>query len=478
MTFDPASSEIQSVRAIEGATKLVAVACPTLAQCTAVDASGLGATFDPSSPAPAISARLGNGSSGPFVSIACMSQTACVALAQEAIEGDPQEGDWRRQFINLIRPSALTCVPNTGCVAVGEVGLETLGIPEASTNAPAVTAMPMIPGSGHPREGETLTASAGAWTNSPTTFSYTWEDCNIDGLRCTPIVGAGGSSYTLAASDVEHTIRVRVRAANTEGAGSEVSAPTELVFDRPPPLGPSAPYRLESKLSVSLSPDRYGARTSLHFTIELAGGEGTTPPPLTGFQLYLPAALRYTALRPAQPTCEPAALEERHCSQGSQIGSGMMFWQTPFGGYPSSRELPAIEVFAGPPQDGRPGLIAYISGQEPVYAQVLATGALAPASSPFGSELDFAMPLIPAVPDGPDVSTTKATITLDTSKLTYTRRVHGKRMRLHRSGGFSLANSCPRGDLRFFASFSFKDSPSGHASVSVPCPRRTRDSRR
>ena len=49
-------------------------------------------------------------------------------------------------------------------------------------------------------EGQTLSASTGTWTESPTSYAYQWQDCNSSGESCATISGATTSSYTLARS--------------------------------------------------------------------------------------------------------------------------------------------------------------------------------------------------------------------------------------------------------------------------------------
>ena len=57
-----------------------------------------------------------------------------------------------------------------------------------SPAAPANTAPPAI--SGSVVEGQTLSASSGTWTDSPTSYAYQWEDCNAAGRDCSEIAGA------------------------------------------------------------------------------------------------------------------------------------------------------------------------------------------------------------------------------------------------------------------------------------------------
>jgi len=98
---------------------------------------------------------------------------------------------------------------------------------------PLDTAVPSI--SGTPSQGQTLTESHGAWSNSPTAYTYQWEDCDPSGQSCSPIGDATGQTYTLTAGDVGDTIRVQEVASNTGGAGQPAqSAPTAVVAPTPP----------------------------------------------------------------------------------------------------------------------------------------------------------------------------------------------------------------------------------------------------
>ncbi len=90
---------------------------------------------------------------------------------------------------------------------------------------PANTAPPTITGTA--TQGNTLTATTGTWTNSPTSYTYHWQDCTSSG--CTNISGATSSSYTLQASDVSDTIDVVVTASNAGGSSSAASAKTATV---------------------------------------------------------------------------------------------------------------------------------------------------------------------------------------------------------------------------------------------------------
>ena len=67
-----------------------------------------------------------------------------------------------------------------------------------------------------------MTVSNGVWANSPVVYGYQWQDCNTAGGECKPILGATNPSYTVATSDVGHTLVAQVIAAN--GGGSVLAA--------------------------------------------------------------------------------------------------------------------------------------------------------------------------------------------------------------------------------------------------------------
>src|SRR6185437_10236786 len=93
--------------------------------------------------------------------------------------------------------------------------------------APTNSAPPVV--SGSPTQGSTLTTNNGSWNNSPTSYTYVWQDCDSSGANCAAISGATASSYTLAASDVGSTVRSVVTAKNAGGSGTAPSAVTAVV---------------------------------------------------------------------------------------------------------------------------------------------------------------------------------------------------------------------------------------------------------
>jgi hypothetical protein len=97
----------------------------------------------------------------------------------------------------------------------------------ATAAAPENVSPPTI--SGTPAVGQTLTASNGTWSNTPTSYAYQWLRCNTSGGSCVTISGATQKTYTLAGADGGRTIRVRVTAQNADGSASATSSPTSVV---------------------------------------------------------------------------------------------------------------------------------------------------------------------------------------------------------------------------------------------------------
>ena len=97
----------------------------------------------------------------------------------------------------------------------------------AVSGAPASTAAPSI--NGDAIVGESLSATQGTWSGSPTDFSYQWLRCDFNGADCFAVPGAHGNSYGVRFADVYFTLRVEVRARNANGVATSRSGATEIV---------------------------------------------------------------------------------------------------------------------------------------------------------------------------------------------------------------------------------------------------------
>lgn len=94
--------------------------------------------------------------------------------------------------------------------------------------APVSVEPPTITGT--PNVGETLTAQNGTWENTPTSYRYRWLRCDANGVGCL-FIPAASKTYRIASADAGHRLRVRVTAANADGATSVRSEPTAAVQD-------------------------------------------------------------------------------------------------------------------------------------------------------------------------------------------------------------------------------------------------------
>jgi len=118
----------------------------------------------------------------------------------------------------------------------------------ASAAAPVNTAPPTI--SGTTTVGQTLTASNGTWSNSPTSFAYQWLRCNGGGNNCGAVANGTQQTYTLVGADAGHTLRVKVTATNADGSASAQSAQTAVVA----PLSSSAAPKNTAPPTISGTP--------------------------------------------------------------------------------------------------------------------------------------------------------------------------------------------------------------------------------
>jgi hypothetical protein len=116
----------------------------------------------------------------------------------------------------------------------GHTSVTSAGVGPVLPPPPANTKPPAI--SGTAEQEDTLSVSNGTWNNSPTGYSYAWEDCNRAGNDCSPIPGATSSSYTLSAADVGGTVVCVVTAGGLGGSTAATSNTTAIVVAAPTPL--------------------------------------------------------------------------------------------------------------------------------------------------------------------------------------------------------------------------------------------------
>jgi hypothetical protein len=103
--------------------------------------------------------------------------------------------------------------------------------PVAPPSAPANTTLPQVTGTA--QVGQTLTASNGTWSGTPTSYAYQWRRCDSAGANCTNVLGATATTYKLATGDAAATFRANVTATNAVGSATAASGQTATVAAAP-----------------------------------------------------------------------------------------------------------------------------------------------------------------------------------------------------------------------------------------------------
>ena len=171
---------------------------------------------------------------------------------------------------DVVAGSNGVCEASIACqAAVGYDGPSGVGSPIglgafASAGSPVSTAAPAI--AGYAEEGQTLTATPGTWANSPTSIATQWVRCNASGAACVAIAGANGLRYTVRASDVGSTLRVRETAENADGVGAPAqSAASAVVSANVPKLESFTPGSGITGSAVTIDGRGLGGVTAVAF---------------------------------------------------------------------------------------------------------------------------------------------------------------------------------------------------------------------
>ncbi len=125
------------------------------------------------------------------------------------------------------------------------------------SNAPFNTVLPVI--AGVPAAGRTLTVSNGTWNNSPTSFTYQWQQCDLGGNNCLNIPSANSNSYVVAPLDSGHSLRASVTGTNANGSSSAVSNAAAItlpgIVNSPLPSGAAGtPYSAHFSATGGVAP--------------------------------------------------------------------------------------------------------------------------------------------------------------------------------------------------------------------------------
>jgi hypothetical protein len=220
-----------------------------------------------------------------------------------------------------------------------------------------------------------------------------------------------------------------------------------------------------TSIGADFSPLRLGSPTALSLGFDVRTPDGSLPSALTGIVFHYPADLGIGTSGLGLATCTQAKLSmngPKACPPNSIMGRGSALAE--FQISPEiSEETAAIALVAGPAQNGYLKLLISASGDYPVAARIVMSTLLLPG------ELQIDVPLVPGLPEGPDVAVVRVNVTIG-GNLVYYERAHGKKV-AYRPRGILLPKHCPAGGFRFRASFAFLDGTRSQAQTAVKCPR-------
>jgi hypothetical protein len=222
-------------------------------------------------------------------------------------------------------------------------------------------------------------------------------------------------------------------------------------------------------LRAHLRPLQLGRSTTIDLTFQIPA-QGGGVPPLSGFQVRLPAGMGFATTTLGTSICSGASLlaaGASACPPDSVMGSGSVLVQAPFGPQLVSESAP-LSIFMTTLTEGHTTMLFYVDGREPVIAPFVLSTQIRAAANSLDSELDTAVPTIPTAPGAGNVVILGFHASIGPAGVTYYRRAGGRTVS-YRPEGLRLPARCPRGGLVFVASFQFQDAGDATAKSVVPC---------
>jgi hypothetical protein len=234
-------------------------------------------------------------------------------------------------------------------------------------------------------------------------------------------------------------------------------------------LPASAHAAQSARLHVSFTPERLGHGTTVNISVEIAAPANRAPPPLTAFDVTYPRDLGFDVSGLGLATCSQTSLESfgpSACPPNSYIGRGSALAEIPVG--PEIIRETAEVTIVRAPKEGQIALLFYANGESPVSAPIVFPGLLVPGPGD-NESIDIDVPLVPSLPEAPDVALVRLHATLGPQGLTYYEHIR-HHLVPYRPQGILLPNKCPRGGFPFGATLSFLDGSHTHTDSTVPCP--------
>jgi hypothetical protein len=225
------------------------------------------------------------------------------------------------------------------------------------------------------------------------------------------------------------------------------------------------------RLHATFTPEHLGHETTVGFAFQITASGNRVPSPLTGIEVSYPVELGFALSELGLANCSARALEAfgpPGCPTNSLMGYGTALAEIPIGPL-ILRETVQVDAFRAPNHDGHLALLIYAAGETPVSAQIAFPAVVLPAPAPFGGRLDMSIPLVPSLPEAPDVAVVQFHSTLGPQHIRYREHVHGRILE-YEPKGIPLPARCPRGGFPFAAEFRFMDGSNAVAHTAVPCP--------
>jgi len=224
-------------------------------------------------------------------------------------------------------------------------------------------------------------------------------------------------------------------------------------------------------LHVGFSPYVLGRATNVSFNLNITAPPGQLPPPLAGLDVLYPRSLGLDVSGLGITTCKQALLEElgpAGCPIESVMGHGTATAELPVGSE-TFDETAQISIIRAPEGEGHIAMYFNVIADTPVTAEFVLDGVLLPGPPPY-EHIHIAVPLIPGLADGPDVSVVRMDATFGPKGLIYYERTDGKLVP-YQPQGILLPRHCPRHGFPFAAALAFANETHTNTTTTVPCPR-------
>jgi hypothetical protein len=191
-------------------------------------------------------------------------------------------------------------------------------------------------------------------------------------------------------------------------------------------VAPAASASQSATLKVALTPERLGGRTTIAFDFRIIPHGQPLPSPLVAVSIFYPESIGIVTSGLGTETCAAIQLEVlARCPPNSLLGYGTALVEVLFGPELISEEG-RVTTWLAPTENGHLGLLLLAVGGTPVETEVTFTARLVEAPSPY-TQLAIKTPLIPSLPEGPDVSVVDMRSTIGPMNVTYYTWFRGKR---------------------------------------------------